>query len=350
MQPTVTVICSVCGGEAFETICTALEIEAQHAYLCRFHRRRLRPDAPRLALEERAEFTQDYATNIDACPDCGLLLRNPRPSREQIRKAYQQDDYGPERLAALFPSQLELYRPKARRLARRLPRGARVVEVGSFVGGFLAAGQECGWEVLGFDPGEEVDAFCAARHLPVFRGALPDAPVPAGSVDCVAIWNTFDQLPDPAPTLAAAQRLLKPGGLLALRVPNGACFRAYLTGYRRCRHTGLRFVRGGLLRALAWNNLLTFPYLYGYSAPTLDRLLMRYGLAREAVQGDTLVRLADAQTRRWAAWEERLVKLSCRLALSLEGALRPRNPYTLAPWLDAYYRKSRDQGSLPRNG
>jgi len=337
MQPTVTVICPVCGGEAFETICTATEIEAQRAYLRRFHQRRLRLEAPRQALEERAEFTQDYATDIDACPDCGLLLRNPRPSQDQIRRAYQEDDYGPERLAALFASQLALYRPKAHRLARRLPRGARVVEAGSFVGGFLAAGQESGWEMLGVDPGEEVDAFCAARHLPVFRGALADAPLPAGSVDCVAIWNTFDQLPDPIPTLAAAQRLLKPGGLLALRVPNDACFHAWMTAYRRGRLAGSRLLRGVLLRAMAWNNLLAFPYLYGYSAPALDRLLARCGFTRLAARGDTLVRLADAQTRPWAVWEERLVKLACRLALSLDTLLRPRRGYPLAPWLDVYY-------------
>lgn len=339
MQPTVTVICPVCGGEAFDILCTSQEIEAQHAYLRHFHRRRLRPNAPHLALEERAEFTQNYATNIEACPDCGLILRNPRPSRDQIRKAYQQDDYGPERLAALFSSQQEMYRPKAHRLAQWLPRGARVVEVGSYVGGFLAVGQERGWEVLGIDPGDEVDIFCAEHHLPVFRGVLPDAPLSAGSVDCLAIWNTFDQLPGPTPTLAAAQRLLKPGGLLALRVPNGACFQTYMAWYRRCRHSGLRFLRSGLLRAMAWNNLLTFPYLYGYSAPALDRLLMHSGFVRRAVHGDTLVRLADEQTQSWAVWEERLVKLSCRLALSLEAALRPRHPFDLAPWLDVYYEK-----------
>lgn len=332
--------CAVCGSEAQKVICAAREVRAQLEYLRRFHRRRLRPGAPAAALEERAEFTQDYTTDIVACRACGLVYRNPRPTAGAVARAYAGDRYGAARLEDLFAAQVELYRPKARFLARWLPTrlrrvpGARVVEVGSFVGGFLAAGRERGWEMLGVDPGEEVDAFCAARGLRVFRGALAEAPLAAGSVDALAIWNTFDQLPDPEPTLAAARGLLPPGGLLALRVPNGACFRRAVGWMRRLPYP----LAGWLRAALAWNNLLAFPYLNGYSLPTLDRLLTRCGFERRAAHPDTLARLSDAQTQRWAAWEERGLKLACRLVAQVE-TLGPGHRLTLAPWLDAYFVK-----------
>ena len=75
----------------------------------------------------------------------------------------------------------------------------------------------------------------------------------------------------------------------------------------------------------------------GYSVRTLDWLLSWHGLERIHADPDTLCRLADEQTRRWAAWEERSLKLLALAAARLQG-LRPGSSLSLAPWLDAYYR------------
>jgi SAM-dependent methyltransferase len=333
----VRVACAVCAGEEQELVCGAREIAAHLEYLRRFHRRRLRRPTEE-ALADRAEFTQDYATDVVACGACGLLFRNPRPTERAISRAYAADEYGADRLAALFVSQVELYRPKARALRRRLGAGARVVEVGSFVGGFLQAGEEAGLRMLGIDPGREVAAFCRERGLRVQSAALPEltpAELPSGwrpgEIDCVAIWNTLDQLPDPQPTLAAARQLLRPGGVLALRVPNGACFRLAVRWMRRLPHP-----LAGWLRALmAWNNLLAFPYLHGYTPLTLDWLLSWHGFRRIGIRADTLCRLADEDTKAWAVAEERVLKLLARLAAGIQAPYSP--DASLAPWFDACY-------------
>lgn len=60
----------------------------------------------------------------------------------------------------------------------RFPSSAPVVvEVGSFVGGFLAAAQRRGWSIRGVDPGREVVNFCQGRGLSVFYGTLNDATI-----------------------------------------------------------------------------------------------------------------------------------------------------------------------------
>lgn len=248
---------------------------------------------------------------------------------------YARDHYDERHLAVSFQSQLDLYRSKAGRLARWLPKRdtLHIVEVGSFVGSFLAAGKEMGWTMLGVDPGEQPVAFCKAKGLSVYRGTLPDLQISTASVDCVAIWNTFDQLPDPDPTLDAVRRVLRPGALLTVRVPNGACFLSALSMMRRLPPRASRWVRA----VLAWNNLLMFPYLFGYSVSTADRLMKRYGLQRIAVYPDTLVNLADPDQKRWAVYEERLVKGACRSLARLER-LRGTGTYHTAPWLDMYYR------------
>jgi SAM-dependent methyltransferase len=339
LTPQVEVVrCVVCGAGTETVVCSEDEVRAHFEYLWMFHRRRLRsgPNGvpPRSALETRTDFTQHYATDIVACTECGLLCRNPRPSAQAIRRAYASEEYGARRLDDMFAANLRLYRPKVRRLRRYIDgdHAASVVEVGSFVGGFLAAGSEFGWNMLGVDVSEEMTAYCESRGLRTQRGTLADAEIEPGSLDCVAIWNTFDQLTNPESTLAAACKALRPGGCLVLRVPNGNCFRLGARWMHRLPRGASNWIRA----SLAWNNLLGFPYLYGYSPRTLDRLLARYGFQRVALHPDTLVRLSDEQTKLWASWEERLLKLSCRIAWYLE-TLRSGSVVFTAPWFDAYY-------------
>src|SRR6266849_6387859 len=71
-------------------------------------------------------------------------------------------------------------------------------------------------------------------------------------------------------------RRLRPGAVLAVSVLNGECFRWDAAWMRRLPHP-----LGGWLRAaIAWNNLLAFPYLHGYSVRTLDWLLACHGFGR----------------------------------------------------------------------
>jgi len=331
--------CPVCGATARRTIAQADTIDAQLAWLEAFHRRRLEPSARarrEAALEERASFTQDDPRAIVGCRSCGLVFRHPRRSPGAVEHDYAVDRYGPERLQSLFGAQVRAYDEKLATLAAlvRTRRAPRVLEIGSFVGGFLTAAGSAGWNVLGVDPGEEVVGFCHERGLPVERGTVEDLALPPASLDAVAIWNTFDQIASPGSTLTCAARFLRPDGVLAIRVPNGRYFADAMA------RLGLDSepVRRYRLRVLAWNNLIGFPYLHGYSVATLDRLVARYGFERVLAAPDTLLPLADRDTRWWAAIEERAVKAACRLGWrrQIPGPAR----LAAAPWLDVYYRRS----------
>jgi len=326
--------CHICGGSETDRICPSREVEAHIEFLRRFHRRRLRHPTES-ALQDRVNFTQAYVTDIVACRNCGLLCRSPHPSADAITEAYSEDRYGREHLDSEFRLQRHWAEYKVRTLMSRLPgfafRVPLVVEVGSFVGGFLSAGRERGWRMLGVDPGREVASFCRDRGLNVFCGTLIETPIEPGTVDAVAIWNTFDQLPNPDSTLAAARQMLGEQGILVIRVPNGASFRHLLAWQKRAREPLKSWVRG----TLAWNNLLGFPYVYGYTVRTMDQLLARHGFARLDVCPDTLMTLADEASTTWAHWEERFLKWTCLIAARVKQAA---SDYHLAPWLDIYYR------------
>jgi len=145
-------------------------------------------------------------------------------------------------------------------------------------------------------------------------------------VDVVAIWNCLDQLPDPVATLRTARQRLAPGGMLAVRVPNGACYAALRP---------LLATRAAPLARewLAQNNLLGFPYRFGFTPSSLGRALTRLGFHVERVVGDVLVPIGDAWTRGWARVEERLVK-----RLGSVAARTPVQDRVLAPWVEVYAR------------
>jgi hypothetical protein len=104
--------------------------------------------------------------------------------------------------------------------------------------------------------------------------------------DTVAIWNTFDQLADPRGALHAASKLLRDGGILAVRVPNGAFYAAV----HRAFTNGNRVSRAAARAVLAQNNLLTFPYRWGFTPQSLTRLLSESASASSAIRGDVLCR------------------------------------------------------------
>lgn len=346
LETGVCVRCVICGSARSQTVCSTAEMATQQRALLAFYRRRWREQNAATAAD-RAAFTQDYLTDVVRCRECGLLYRNPRPRTDSITNAYRRDRYDDEYLEQEFHNQRRWARGKLPVLARylaALPAASahrpRVLEVGSFVGGLLAEGRDRGWEMFGVDPGDEVTAFCRANSLPVFHGTLEQADLHPGSFDAVVVWNTFDQLPDPHPMLEAAVRALRSGGLLTIRIPNGTCYAWAMGLLPRLP----RRLRGLLYRALAWNNLLTFPYLYGYSKETVTALTAAYGFRPVATVPDTLLPVPPGQIKRWAALECRCYQWLWRASWQ---ATTPRR-YSSAPWLDLYFERAASDGQGAR--
>jgi hypothetical protein len=335
--------CTVCGSAEYCIITSRDEMASELKAVQQFHRQR-RKSNHRQDQTDRTTFSQDQLTNIIECAACGLLCRYPRPSLGDISQAYTSESYTEAYLEAEFIRQRRWAKQKIQRVQasiRESPTPAVMVEVGSFVGGFLAAGQEQGWRMHGVDPGKRVGDFCRRKHLSVFQGTMSEVPLATESVNGVFIWNTFDQLPNPDTTLGAAHRLLTPGGLLVIRIPNGRMYRHAKT--LLSHNTGWR---SWIIAALIWNNLFSFPYLYGYSVRTVDLLVSRHGFRRKAFSSDTLVPLSDAATTWRGAWEERLVKWSCRQLAALETYFYA-DRVRWSPWVDLYYERIDEVAPTP---
>lgn len=316
--------CPVCGGADFQEVAGADDITKELEALWEFHTPRLRPDTPPEHLADRVAFSQRPPIRVVECNACGLVYRNPRERAWMLRDLYARE--APERvvLQSLFETQRASYAAQAERLTQFAGRSGTGLEAGSYVGAFLAAARDAGWRFEGVDVNEATNSFAREQGFRVTTGDL-DSINRGRRFDAVAIWNCFDQLPEPRAAARRARALLAPGGTLAIRVPNGA----FYAGVRKA----LEGLTAPVARALlAHNNLLGFPYRHGFTPASLATLLESAGFRVEREQGDALVPIADEWTRWWAMWEERAVKGILR-ALSRSGLAADA-----APWFEAYAR------------
>ena len=313
--------CVACGSSDSHEIADAEDVRREVEMLWAFHGRRLRPATPPERLMDRVAFSERPPFRLVECARCGLVYRNPIERAFELESIYGDAAPSAKLLRGLHETQRTAYRVQARRLLRALGRRGTGLEVGSYVGAFLAAARDVGLQFDGLDVNAEVNCFTRSLGFTVHDGDLESLDADR-QLDAVAIWNTFDQLPDPRAAAHAAWRLLRPGGVFAVRVPNGEF-------YASLRRAMNRRMVGGLARlALAHNNLLTFPYRYGFTIPSLTRLLERVGFTVQRVEGDVLVPIADEWTRPWASAEERIVKR----ALGVVARTRP----DWAPWIELY--------------
>jgi SAM-dependent methyltransferase len=315
----------VCDQADATVIASTDDIRQEVEAVWLFHQRRLRPDTPTAQLGDRVFFSEHPPVQLVQCRRCGLVYRNPTERQQFVDTLYADAPAQPELLRALHDRQLPTYRALARRLSRTIGHPGGVLEVGSYVGGFLAAAREVGVQADGVDINPDINAFTRRLGFHVDDGDIATYATQR-TFAAVAIWSTFDQLVDPRAALLRVWTLLEPGGVLALRVPNGAF-------YARLRPAAQQSGPVGALArlALADNNLLGFPYRYGFSPGSLTRLLCDLGFQPIGSQGDVLVPLADAWTRRWARIEEHAVKA----LLSAVGARR----LSWAPWFESYARR-----------
>jgi SAM-dependent methyltransferase len=306
--------CAVCGHADAVPVAEQEDLQAEVEWLWAYHQRRLQPDTPIDRLMDRVAFSEYPPLRLVRCRECGLVYRNPVERLHELEEIYARHTPAPDVLRSLHDTQLPAVRQQARRLRRLLGRAGTGIEVGSYVGAFLASAREVGLQIEGVDVNRDVNEFTRSLGFTVHDGDLASMPTDR-RYDCVAIWNTFDQLADPRGVVNATRALLRPGGLLAIRVPNGGF-------YARLRK------RPSKWPLLAQNNLLSFPYRWGFTPKSLIHLLRDHDFRIRSFRADVLVPIADEWTQAWAAEEERVMKRSMRAAARVDRSF--------APWFEVY--------------
>ncbi len=238
----------------------------------------------------RKVFAADAAHDEVRCPDCGLFFYVPLPTPEEQKAFYdgQWADGASEYHALFDNTALEAenlrfsFEPRLELFAARGYSG-RILDVGCSVGTFLKAAKARGWDVHGLDLGEEACARTAAAvGCPVHCATLETLDRPDGSFDVIHASQVIEHVLDPAAFLAAARRLLRPGGALLVATPiiEPAVYR--LTHFWQAPL--IPRISGGRERAYPWAVHHPF-HVYVHSSKSLRLLMEKAGfdIAHEKV-------------------------------------------------------------------
>jgi 2-polyprenyl-3-methyl-5-hydroxy-6-metoxy-1,4-benzoquinol methylase len=97
---------------------------------------------------------------------------------------------------------------------------ARVLDAGCGIG-LMLADLAAGFDAVGIDISADYIEFCHEQGLNATIGWLDALPFPDGSFDAAVCCDVFEHVQQPDDILAELKRVVKPGGVLVVRVPDG---------------------------------------------------------------------------------------------------------------------------------
>lgn len=329
-------LCPICGSREYWVLATQDELSEETTHRERFFKRLVPPDSPDSIWHDLTIFTNSYPARLIVCGECGLVCRDPRFSPSASIRAFSDDEYPEDWLESAFRDYEAAFSFRIKELVRLLGTKAKVLEIGSYAGGFLSAAQKHGWEATGVDVGLRVGEFCRLKGLDVRTGTCEQARLPDLEYDAVFVWFCFDQLPDPRKELAEIRRVLRDGGYLILQVPNGE--------FLKLLEKAVHLIPSGsihdrLMDILSSTGLAGFPYQMGFTSGTISRLLSESGFGKVHVFNRTGIREnAPSSSLSYVSKEhksdKKLLFASNTFTLASFGRLK------LGPWIEIRCRKT----------
>ncbi len=211
---------------AIETVCSACGAEGLTPHL------RVRGE---MGEDGLIPTTKEFGTalgDIVRCPSCTHMQLDRFPTDEELDAAYADaasDDYVEEEAGqrASFRSVLE-------RVERFTDTRDGILDVGCWVGFMLAEARDSGWRnCVGIEPSTFASDYARDRlGLDVRTEELFTADLQLGGFDVVVLGDVLEHLTRANEALDRVAELLRPGGLIALELPDAGSRVAQLLGPR----------------------------------------------------------------------------------------------------------------------
>jgi 2-polyprenyl-3-methyl-5-hydroxy-6-metoxy-1,4-benzoquinol methylase len=170
-----------------------------------------------------------------ACERCGFTFRVDDRADETVRGTYESGAYMDVR--ATEYTDTETLRHRRRDAQTRLEylaplaTSGRILDVGAAGGAFVEQAAARGFDAEGLEPTPEFVAF-AHDELGVTLHAttVENAGLEPGSWDVATMWHVLEHVPDPVEVLGQLREALRPGGIVAIEVPNAGGYLARRDG------------------------------------------------------------------------------------------------------------------------
>lgn len=205
-----TIPCDICGGTRSELLFRKRETRTWWVAKC----------------ADDARLDRDHEFAVVRCSDCDHVFVNPR-----LQQAISDDIYA-RYWRSLEPPKVrtsDYGRYVCRQLAALHSRG-ELLDFGCGWGSLLNAARLEGWRATGLEVDERKVAFCTEQGLTAVYGDLLDQPFPADTFDAALAEQVFEHLYTPVAYMKELHRVLKPGGMLYVAVPNLGGIEAKMRG------------------------------------------------------------------------------------------------------------------------
>jgi 2-polyprenyl-3-methyl-5-hydroxy-6-metoxy-1,4-benzoquinol methylase len=185
---------------------------------------RPRPCPTCSSADARHELDKDHMRLV-RCAGCDLVYVSPTFDETHYKTVYASAEYQDiVRDLGIKSHEYRVQRFGRERVALMTPHlsaaRARYLDVGCSTGFVVEAARAAGWTAIGVDLNPSAIEFGRSRGLDLRTIDLEQAGFEPESFDAVSLFDVLEHLIDPVRTLGACARLLAPGGIVFLYVPN----------------------------------------------------------------------------------------------------------------------------------
>lgn len=163
------------------------------------------------------------------CTGCNLIYKVEQQG-ELGATGYEEDYFRFNRARYL-----ERWEHRVRKCQRQLlacleyaPQAHDVLDIGCSAGYVLEAARRLGLEPAGLDLSNFAVTLCRERGYRAEQGSLTDMPFADSSFDIITLKHTLEHVPDPMKALREVRRVLRPGGVAFVMVPDAAYYKIIL--------------------------------------------------------------------------------------------------------------------------
>lgn len=192
------------------------------------------------------------AWEIDRCAKCGLA-RTANGRSANYADYHRDNQYDAEE--QLFSN---IFSRRYYRVAGLFARPGKLLDIGSSTGTLLEVFRSHGWQVQGVEPSKGAASIARAKGLPTTVGEIEGVNLPKNYFDLITLNHVFEHVADPVAVLSKAIKLLRPGGIIYVDVPNFASL-------------------SSLVRGKGWSYLMPWEHAHHFTPETLTKVLEKAG-------------------------------------------------------------------------